>query len=113
MAKCIELSRTKTQAAEIIDFEKRDLQQRHVGLRIYTYESDMVAATALNSNGKKLHNLEPGFYYVVQATTIRGGKPYGSYKAPKFLNSPDERDAFITRRVQRFWAHRRAANVTS
>lgn len=111
MPKCIELSRTRTVADDIMDEQQRDCQQRIAGLRIFKYESEMTPATAQNSNGKRLYVIEPGFYYTVQITATRAGKPFGTYKAPKFFNSPDERDAFITRRIKLFWRHRRACNV--
>jgi len=113
MARCIELSRTRPTSDHIMDDQQRDLQGRIVGLRIVKFESEMVPATVENSNGLRLHNIEPGFYYRLQITTTRGGAQYGATRAAVFFDNPESRDAAVTRRIKSFWKNRRGQNVTT
>lgn len=113
LPKCIELSRTKPEKADIVDEHQRDLQNRIVGVRFTTFESEFTLATPHNVFGNKVYNLEPGHYYVVYVDVTRSGTPYGKTKCKKFFTSPVDRDEFITARIKKFWRNRRGKNVAA
>lgn len=102
------VTRTRSEGVhEFVSFDVTDAKGRTIGCVATRFEGDTVTDTTERSHSLAKAEEADGHYFYACVEATRNGVRYGASQPDTRFKTAEERDAFITKRVE---ASRKAAN---